>query len=119
MRTRLRIVPSALVRAAWITVCPSGSACRSQTPSAEKDRRLDPGLVKSFAIASPRLIEAATKGLTTATNTTPSTIAAITGTEISCSAETPAARITTSSLVRAKRRKVSRLASIKTSGKTW
>ena len=113
------MVPSALVRAAWITVWPSGSAWRSQTPSLEKESRLEPELVKSFATASPRRIEAATKGLTMATKPMPRMIAATTGTAISCSAATPEARITTSSLVRAKRRKVIRLASISTSGKTW
>ena len=69
MRTRLRMVPSALVRAAWITVWPSGSAWRSQTPSWEKESRLEPALPKSSSTTWPRLIEAATKGLTTATKT--------------------------------------------------
>ena len=62
---------------------------------------------------------AATKGLTRATKITPIAIAATTGIEISRSAEMPEARMTTSSLVRAKRRKITRLASSSTSGKTW
>ena len=114
------MVPSALVRAARTTVCPPpGSAWRSQTPSGEKESRLEPEPRNSSSIASPRLIEAATNGFTTMTKPMPRTTAARTGTAISCSAETPAARITTSSLVRAKRRKVARLASISTSGNTW
>ena len=113
------MVPSALVRAAWITVWPPpGSAWRSQTPSGEKESRLELAPRKSSSSARPRLIEAATKGFTTMMKPIPSTIAASTGTVISCSAEIPAARITTSSLVRASRRKVARLASISTSGNT-
>ena len=65
------------------------------------------------------MIEAATKGFTTATKAMPISIAAATGTAMSSSADTPEARMTTSSLVRAKRRKVTRLASMSTSGNTW
>ncbi len=119
MRTRVRIEPSALVRAAWMTVWPSLSAWRSQTPSGEKESSDDPALRKSSSTTRPRLIEAATKGLTTATKAMPISIAAATGTAMSSSAETPEARMTTSSLVRAKRRNVIRLDSMSTSGKTW
>ena len=88
--TRLRMVPSALVRAAWITVWPPpGRPGAARRPPGRRKAGSSREPRKSSSSASPRLIEAATNGFTTMTKPMPSTIAASTGTAISCSAETP------------------------------
>ncbi len=93
-------MPSALARAARITVCPAALPCLSQSPSPETDSVRSSPVWNCWIVTSYWRSVAATSGLMINRPISPIRIDISTGEMVDFSAERPEARTTTSSEVR-------------------